>query len=691
MIPNTKDQVLVTGGIKAVGNFGISMDNAALIAGILRKGIYSDAILAVLREYSANAYDAHRSVGKGDIPIAVMLPTYDDPVLYIRDFGPGLSQEDMFAVYPWYGNSLKRNSNDQVGMLGIGSKSGFAYGDSFQITSWHGGMKRLYVAALDESDMGTLSLLHEEPCEEYETGILIQVDVKGRDIGKFESTAKDLFKYFVPLPMINTELPSKENRIAELTNGLLYSNYDVGYGNREWVAVMGCIPYAVDMTQIVDGDELPPEYLERISGVLFFDIGTVDISASREELRYTDNTKRAIKDKLTNLIDEFVTRTLNEIESTSGSFWDKRLKAQQFKRLGLVPPDVIKEFVQDILSLKDLPPSFRITLSKKKDVPTTIGVADSVRVILRDDTRSIGGYGLGSNDYIVRKWGKFSWDEVRRDLDGYIAARNMTGIPIVHISSLPWSPNKNNRGGVETPKPKYRVFKLIQASQYGAKSENWAALESHVPSPTDVFVVLERFDTNYNFYQLFRQHKEILEPLGEQMPTVYGYRSTEKKTISATSVVGIEYRNWVAKVLEEQFSKHLDSVEKMLWAGQFTNWHLPKLDWIDKHFEEGHPIYQFTHMTDSCDKEIAELGTRNSLLKLYSARDHEKYPDGSFATEKAEAALRKRYPLLYVNNQDLYQLWGGHSAEWLAYIDMIDTLDPLKEKENDTHPALHAV
>jgi len=63
---------------------------------ILRDTLYSDKILAVLREYSANAWDAQREIGRGSEPIEVTLPTLQDPTLRIKDKGPGLSKESIF-------------------------------------------------------------------------------------------------------------------------------------------------------------------------------------------------------------------------------------------------------------------------------------------------------------------------------------------------------------------------------------------------------------------------------------------------------------------------------------------------------------------------------------------------------------------------------------------------------------------
>ena len=157
MIPNTQLRTVQSNGVQDVASFDISSkeENRTFIMGLLRDAIYSDKVLAVLREYSANAWDEHRQSGRGDLPIKVTLPTAVDPTLTIRDFGRGLSHKDVFTVFTQYGESSKRTDSSAVGMLGIGSKSGFAYTDSFTVTSWHSGGKRVYAAVLDAYDQGT--------------------------------------------------------------------------------------------------------------------------------------------------------------------------------------------------------------------------------------------------------------------------------------------------------------------------------------------------------------------------------------------------------------------------------------------------------------------------------------------------------------------------------------------------------
>jgi hypothetical protein len=76
--PKNENSVLLSDNFKSV-SFGIKQDGLAHIFGVLRNQLYSDKILAVIREYSANALDANVEAGS-DKPIVVTAPNSLDPV-----------------------------------------------------------------------------------------------------------------------------------------------------------------------------------------------------------------------------------------------------------------------------------------------------------------------------------------------------------------------------------------------------------------------------------------------------------------------------------------------------------------------------------------------------------------------------------------------------------------------------------
>ena len=98
-------------------SFGIKESGLSHIFNVLRNQLYSDKILAVIREYSTNAVDAHIEVGKADLPILVTLPSALTPEFKVRDFGRGLTETQVSEIYAMYGESTKRGTNEQIGHL----------------------------------------------------------------------------------------------------------------------------------------------------------------------------------------------------------------------------------------------------------------------------------------------------------------------------------------------------------------------------------------------------------------------------------------------------------------------------------------------------------------------------------------------------------------------------------------------
>ena len=118
-----------------------SIKDTGMIFDILRSKMYSNPILAICREISCNARDAHREVGKPDVPVQIMLPNHFDPNYRIKDFGPGISPDRISNIFIQYTASTKRDDNIQTGGFGLGAKTPFAYSDSFAINTNFQGIK----------------------------------------------------------------------------------------------------------------------------------------------------------------------------------------------------------------------------------------------------------------------------------------------------------------------------------------------------------------------------------------------------------------------------------------------------------------------------------------------------------------------------------------------------------------------
>jgi hypothetical protein len=327
MKPTTNTQTLESNGIKSSVSFGIKEDGFAHIFNVLRNQLYSDKVLAVVREYSCNASDAHVAAGKADVPIKVTLPNRLNPNLSIRDYGDALSDDDIKNIYAFYGESTKRNTNDQIGMLGIGSKAAFAYGDNFVINSYINGEKNTYNAFIDPSQVGQISKLESTDTDEP-NGIEIVVPVKLDDIHEFEAKAKSLFEYFPVKPIIagTSDFIYENNELLFEGDGWQWNKGENRYADRDATAIMGNIAYPIEAYALnLKDDDSRLNSLIRANLIMKFDIGDLEISASREKLQFTDKTKQAVIDRLKIVEEQVIEKALDQFGKCDSMFAAKSL------------------------------------------------------------------------------------------------------------------------------------------------------------------------------------------------------------------------------------------------------------------------------------------------------------------------------------------------------------------------------
>jgi len=714
MIPNAKSRDVQSEGVSAQGVFGISSEDTAHIMGILRDTLYTDRVLAVLREYAANAWDANREAGKGDKPIVIHIPTNTEPTLTIRDHGLGLSDEAVFKVYTQYGKSTKRDSDVAVGMLGIGSKSAFAYSDTFTITSWHKGMKRIYVAALDDSDLGIMQRLHEEPCAANETGIEVKIAIRPEDLWEFQNKARNLYSYFIPRPQINIDLRPEKDAAADLESGIVFED------DGEWLALMGCVPYRINTEQLRgwEGAEGLWVALGSLSGILKFDIGEVEISASREELKYTKKTKTALLNRFESLIEEYVEDTLKMLKTNSISEWAKRLRLHGMSQLGLPMPNSAQQWSSRSVNLYTKVPKPGTESKDGKDGKVkkatfkpfavlhgntevvSISVNANSRLVIKDDPRKLSGFNLRHSDYVVSPLRKTTVDECRKALAKMIKMAKLTGIEVVDISTMPFSDWKASKGRTTNKKHQVRSFRLVGTSSYGSRSENWEIVDRE-PTDEDVYVIISRFEAvNFSdFYRAYSQDKRLAAVLGIEMPEVYGYKTTEKKPLTDKDCQGTPYNEWRDDYFKGRMTTAMrcylahhqwaNVLEVSEWAHSYRFPLLGKTKderaasvqaHLEKLLGDEHPIVDLfaKHVSGFRAMQKVDANIREVMPEIIRRFGDNK---GSPAS-KALKALNKLYPL-FSRHADISDLWEADDRyadkatfnkadEWVQYIKMMD-------------------
>ena len=314
-----------------------SVAQNAKIMKMLADGLYSDKVLAPVRELSTNARDGHVVNGNDDVPFDVYLPTKSNLEFRIRDYGCGMGYEQLTEMYTKYGESDKNESNDMNGCMGIGSKSPFAYSESFTTTSYFHGKKYVCVNSKDEDGIPVLQFMAEGEDTDEPNGIEVSFAVRAEDIFKFEEAAKKVYRYFPVRPNI------KRGDIQISTREYMYesSNWRIYKDSNESMAIMGWLAYPIEKKHFSKNsadkysygyyDDTPEVQLLNLGIEMDFEIGEIEMDIAREALQYTKRSSNMIKDRLGEIL-EFLKQEMNKSFDDCKSLWEARLRYQDLTK-----------------------------------------------------------------------------------------------------------------------------------------------------------------------------------------------------------------------------------------------------------------------------------------------------------------------------------------------------------------------
>jgi Histidine kinase-, DNA gyrase B-, and HSP90-like ATPase len=303
-------------------------------------GLAKDKIGYPIRELSTNAWDASR--GRMDIH----LPTSLNPTFRVRDYGPGMSAENMKNVYARLYASTKRSSNDEVGGWGLGSKSPYAYlitdsgSGSYTVTSYHEGMMRTYVLSLSQHGAPTMRMLAEMPSNEP-SGLDVSFPVRREDIRSFHDRARAILWSFSPRPNMTPAIDWKEPFIN--SRGDNWTSYKTGSVPFNGPHVrMGCVMYPFDLRQISTSG-----FLDWNDDVLFdAPIGSLKVTLSREELAYDDNTKATLTALVKSYEDSFTSQLQAKVNEAETLFEATKIFEESVESLGSTRTEALRRIVR---------------------------------------------------------------------------------------------------------------------------------------------------------------------------------------------------------------------------------------------------------------------------------------------------------------------------------------------------------
>lgn len=287
----TKTQKVKTSGVAP--SQGFQMEASAKAFAILSDKLYTDKILAIVRELSTNAVESHIMNGNPDTPFKVVLPTRMDGNFSIRDYGTGLTKQEIYDVYTVYFKSTKTDTDKVGGCFGLGSKSPFSYTDNFLVESFKDGVKSIYSCHYNEERIPSITEMGEVATAEP-NGLRISFAVRENDHYYFQEVAEKVYPYFDVCPDVNTSITMVDYESKHSTWGIKND----GSGSR---VIMGNINYPFPSRNFLNIGGVSDDDVDRIFNVLtansidlFFDIGDLQVSVSRENIEETNRNAMAI-------------------------------------------------------------------------------------------------------------------------------------------------------------------------------------------------------------------------------------------------------------------------------------------------------------------------------------------------------------------------------------------------------------
>lgn len=281
---------------------------------LLSAGVYEDRILAIIREVSCNARDAMKEhslnlgVDVSTLPkMEVWVPTAFEPTLHIRDYGTGLTKEQVFEIFLSYGMSTKTSSNELIGMFGIGSKSPLSYTDSFLVTSYKDGEMTMYNVYKDKG-IPNIVKMGSTPTTEA-NGLKITVAVRSGDYYVFQDRIRKFFRLFdFPVEFKNIEIT---NPVVVLEDNPLFKVVS-GYENGVF-AVMGGVPYSIP----ADMQTEMRAVVKATTILLPFNVGELNVASSRENLSFVegDRTDTILKQRIKDVTKNYAASIERAVDS----------------------------------------------------------------------------------------------------------------------------------------------------------------------------------------------------------------------------------------------------------------------------------------------------------------------------------------------------------------------------------------
>ena len=483
------------------GNFettDFAIGDIAFIVDMFADKVYSHKERAIIRELSCNAHDSHVMAGTTGVPFEVHLPTTLESWFSIRDYGTGLSDEDVRNIFAGIGISTKRDSNEVIGCFGIGSLSPYALTDSFNVKSYMNGVVRHYNCYRDDNRKPVVALLTEMETDEP-NGLEVSLTVEGR-VSNFQEDAVHVFKYWEgTTPDMNDDYVVEQ--IEKKQNFILQTdNFGFKKGYNDLYAVMGNIAYRIDREFFNDSWDL-----YGIGGYIKFDLGELEFDTARENLADTPKVRDAINSKMQQIKVEIRDIAIQQIEAEPTAF-KQAYKADQLNT------GTIGKLVGDLtnyeLPKSDTPITYwnRNYRATNKGQTERLPLGERVRYYRWKDRMQTR----------IRSWLKDN-DSITMVLLTDDQLHLVEGESLHDLDDLP----KVHRAGTSGGGCKLKTYKFNPpASRYAEKKDYWDATTLELDGDEIVYVEIQRWEPIHYGNGSLKYNLKLLQEAGINVEVV---------------------------------------------------------------------------------------------------------------------------------------------------------------------------
>jgi len=622
-------------------NFSIEMNSSMFT--LLTKNVYNNIILAPIREWSCNAIDACIEAGT-PISYDVNVPTLSDPTFSVRDYGTGLSEEDITGLFSILGASTKRNSNKYNGTFGIGRMAGLAYATSFTVVSYYNNVEYTYLISIKDGIPANVKL-SEHPTSEP-NGLKLSLSVDINDISKFQDEMTFFYRFTDHKPNLSKSLDIDMSKYTILSG-------------KDWYVFNGATPNSGSSTAYLLMANVPYKlstYTYNIPSncVIKVPTGSVTFTPGRESLTYDEKTRAAVDKAVDQMKTDVVSKVNIDIAAASTPIEKAKVANRYLKNF----PNLIA--AENLIVDSNFKLAWRQFILKG-NISSHFKLADfngSSTTVIR------GGVAINDSQLFV----------IQDIASNFVKAFNSIGISSYHMIIV--KPVSNTLSEIENMLPHAKTWlnnlgipkdKIVYASDYVSKATSTKSTSSSLASSEFNFSYFSTANecitvhkggyidltSNQNKYLYFEMNGS--SPLADQ--------SLIRATLQLAEITSTEYK---IIGVPKKVIKKVRADPNFTLANEYFNKLVPSLPtytaYSDKAYKFGYTYISANYLNnheypqdikDAADlcKKYTDSGSTKSAYSLESIMVHYPIKVDKLTDTSLFDAIPKKYPLLdFINN-----------------------------------------